>query len=103
MHEFEFLGFSELSQSSSGDELVMFSSVGAGREDVRQKANEWQEQVFGMAYQFECAAPDCVFLIRAANEDEVISQVQRHSEEHHDKSRPPADVIRDRMKTVEVE
>lgn len=56
-----------------------------------------------MAYQFDCRAPDCVFLIRAADEEEVVSQVQRHSEERHDKSPPPEDVIRDRMETVEVE
>lgn len=56
-----------------------------------------------MAYQFECAAPDCVFLIRAADESEVISQVKRHSEEQHGKSSPPEDVIRERMETVEVE
>jgi predicted small metal-binding protein len=56
-----------------------------------------------MAHQFECAAPDCVFLIRAADEEEVIAQVRRHSEEQHDKSPPPAAVIRDRMETVDVE
>ena len=54
-----------------------------------------------MAYQFECAAPECVFLIRAADENEVIAQVQRHSEEQHEKSTPPEDVIRERMETVE--
>lgn len=56
-----------------------------------------------MAYQFECAAPDCVFLIRAADEDEVIAQVKRHSEERHGKTPPPDDVIRGRMETVEVD
>jgi predicted small metal-binding protein len=56
-----------------------------------------------MAYQFECAAPECVFLIRAADEDEVISQVQRHSEEQHEKSPPPEDVIRERMEAVDVQ
>lgn len=56
-----------------------------------------------MAYQFECQAPDCVFLIRAADEDEVVSQVKRHSTEQHGKSPPPDDVIRDRMETVDVE
>ncbi|WP_254523717.1 DUF1059 domain-containing protein [Natrinema caseinilyticum] len=56
-----------------------------------------------MAYQFECAAPDCVFLIRAADEEEVIAQVQRHSEERHEKSPPPEGVIRERMETVDVE
>lgn len=56
-----------------------------------------------MAYQFECAAPDCVFLIRAADEGEVISQVKRHSEEQHEKSPPPEDVIRDRIEVVGVE
>lgn len=55
-----------------------------------------------MAYQFECAAPDCVFLIRAADESEVISQVKRHSEEQHEKSPPSEEVIRERMETVEV-
>jgi predicted small metal-binding protein len=55
-----------------------------------------------MAYRFECAAPDCVFLIRAADEQEVISQVKRHSEEQHEKSPPPADVIRERMETVDI-
>ena len=56
-----------------------------------------------MAYQFECAAPGCVFRIRAADEQEVIEQVKRHSEEQHGKSPPPDDVIRERMETVEVE
>lgn len=56
-----------------------------------------------MAYQFECEASDCVFLIRSADEDEVVAQVQRHSEEHHGKSPPPVDVIRERMATVDVE
>lgn len=56
-----------------------------------------------MACQFECAAPDCVFLIRAADAEEVIAQVKRHSQEQHEKSPPPEDVIRDRVETVEVE
>jgi predicted small metal-binding protein len=56
-----------------------------------------------MAYQFECEAPDCTFLIRAPNEQEVIDQVQRHSEQEHDKSPPPAEVVRERMETVDVE
>lgn len=56
-----------------------------------------------MAHQFECAAPDCVFLIRSADEAEVIAQVQRHSEEEHGKSPPSEDVIRERMETVSVE
>lgn len=56
-----------------------------------------------MAHQFECASPDCAFLIRAANEAEVIAQVQRHSEEQHEKSPPPENVIRERMETVDVE
>jgi len=56
-----------------------------------------------MAYQFECAAPDCVFLIRAADEQEVIAQVKRHSEQQHEKSPPPETVIRERMETVDVE
>lgn len=65
--------------------------------------NDVWDQVGGMAYQFECADPECVFLIRAADEEEVVAQVQRHSEERHGKSPPPADVIRERMDTVEVE
>lgn len=56
-----------------------------------------------MASQFECQDPECAFLIRSASEDEVIAQVQRHSEEEHEKSPPPAEVIRERMETVEVE
>lgn len=56
-----------------------------------------------MAYQFECRAPECVFLIRASEKEEIISQVKRHSKEQHDKSPPPADVIRDRIETVNVE
>lgn len=56
-----------------------------------------------MAYQFECAAPDCTFLIRASAEDEVVAQVQRHSEQRHDKSPPPAAVIRERMEPVDVD
>jgi predicted small metal-binding protein len=56
-----------------------------------------------MAYQFECAAPDCVFLIRAADDEEVIAQVKRHSQEQHGKSPPPDDVIQDRIELVNVD
>lgn len=56
-----------------------------------------------MAFQFECEAADCVFQIRTADEEEVIAQVQRNSEDQHEKSPPPADVIRERMDTVDVE
>jgi len=56
-----------------------------------------------MAYEFECRAPDCVFRIRAADADEVVAQVKRHSEKRHGKSPPPEDVIRERMETVDVE
>ena len=56
-----------------------------------------------MAHQFECTDPDFVFLIRAADEEEVIAQVRRHSEEHHGKSPPAEDVIRDGIETVDVE
>lgn len=55
-----------------------------------------------MVHRFECAAPDCVFLIRAANEDEVIQQVKRHSQEEHGKDAPSKETIRKRMETVEV-
>jgi predicted small metal-binding protein len=55
-----------------------------------------------MPYQFECAALGCVFLIRAADEEEVIAQVQRHSEERHEKSSPPEGVICERMEAVDV-
>ncbi len=54
-----------------------------------------------MAHQFECQAPDCVFMIRAADETEIVSQVRRHASEVHDKSPPPEETIRDRMATVE--
>lgn len=55
-----------------------------------------------MAYQFECRAPDCVFLIRAADETEVLDQVERHAREFHDK---PADLerVRSHMERVDVE
>jgi predicted small metal-binding protein len=56
-----------------------------------------------MAHQFECQAPDCAFLIRSANGQEVIDQVRRHSEEEHDKAPPEADVVRERMEPVDVE
>lgn len=55
-----------------------------------------------MAFQFECGAQDCVFLIRAADAEEVIAQVKRHSRDRHGKSPPSEDVIRDRMETVDV-
>lgn len=48
-----------------------------------------------MAYQFKCAPPECVFLIRAPDEEEVIAQVKRYSEEQHENSLPPEDVIRE--------
>lgn len=56
-----------------------------------------------MAFQFECATPECVFLNRATDQKVVIAQVQRHSEEQHERSPPPEDVIRERIETVEVE
>jgi len=46
-------------------------------------------QIGHVAYQFECTAPDCVFLIQAADEEEIIAQIKRHSEEQHEKSSPP--------------
>ncbi|MDR5657117.1 DUF1059 domain-containing protein [Halodesulfurarchaeum sp. HSR-GB] len=56
-----------------------------------------------MAYQFECQAPDCVFLIRAADPAEIISQVKRHAEADHGKTPPSDERVRNRMDTVEVE
>ena len=33
--------------------------------------------------QFECGAPNCDFLVRANDEDEIVAIVQRHAKENH--------------------
>ncbi|AOW80293.1 hypothetical protein HTSR_1113 [Halodesulfurarchaeum formicicum] len=44
-----------------------------------------------------------MFLIRAADPAEVISQVKRHAATEHGKTPPSDERVRDRMDTVEVE
>lgn len=55
------------------------------------------------AYQFECGAGDCVFLIRAANKEEVVEQVQRHATEEHDREPAPVERIEERMSVLDVD
>lgn len=52
-----------------------------------------------MAAEFECAAPDCTFLIRTTDPEEVVEHVRVHAEEKHDKTIDEARV-RDRIRTV---
>ena len=47
-----------------------------------------------MPLEFECGAPDCTFLVRTVDEDEVVDHVRMHAREKHDKS-----IDEDRVRT----
>ncbi len=46
--------------------------------------------------QFECGAPDCDFLIRTREPDEIVYLAQRHARKYHEKEADP-DRIRSRI------
>jgi|GEM_PF-2633337 len=48
--------------------------------------------------QFECGAPDCEFLIRANDAEEIVAIVRRHAREKHDRDVDEAHV-RDRIES----
>jgi len=52
-----------------------------------------------MAKEFECGAPECTFLIRTLDADEIVEHVRMHAAEKHDKEIDEARV-RDRITTV---
>lgn len=52
-----------------------------------------------MPHEFECGAPDCTFLIRTLDEDEIVEHVRMHAREKHDKTIDEARV-RDRITAV---
>jgi predicted small metal-binding protein len=50
-----------------------------------------------MAEEFSCAsagAPECPFLIRDENEDELVSMVQKHAKESHNENLSRDDVLK---------
>jgi predicted small metal-binding protein len=46
--------------------------------------------------EFECGAPNCDFLVRANDEDEIVAVVRRHAREKHDRN-VDADHVRERI------
>jgi len=52
-----------------------------------------------MTKEFECGAPDCTFLIRTDDEDEIVEHVRTHARERHDKG-IDEDRVRERIRTV---
>lgn len=53
-----------------------------------------------MAHQFAC--PDCAFLVRSKDDDEIIENVQNHAENAHGRQAAPDDV-RAGWEDVEIE
>jgi predicted small metal-binding protein len=57
----------------------------------------WHRGVISMAEEFSCAAagaPECPFLIRDENEDELVSMVQKHAKESHNENLSRDDVLK---------
>lgn len=52
-----------------------------------------------MPYEFECGAPDCTFLIRTNDPDEIVSYVSQHARDYHDKE-SDEDRVRERIREV---
>lgn len=44
--------------------------------------------------QFECGAPDCDFLIRTRDPDEIVEIASRHARQYHDKEADPERIRR---------
>lgn len=53
-----------------------------------------------MAHQFAC--PDCAFLVRSADDDELIEHVQQHADDSHGRQ-AAADDVRAGWENVEIE
>ncbi|MFB6104421.1 MAG: DUF1059 domain-containing protein [Halobacteriaceae archaeon] len=52
-----------------------------------------------MVKEFACGAPDCTFLIRTNDADEIVEHVRMHAAEKHDKD-IDEDRVRDRITSV---
>ena len=52
-----------------------------------------------MTKEFECGAPDCTFMIRTKDEDEIVDHVKMHAREQHDREVDEGRV-RDRIRSV---
>lgn len=52
-----------------------------------------------MTSEFDCGAPDCTFLIRTTDPDEIVEHVRMHASEKHDKEIDEVRV-RDRIRSV---
>lgn len=52
-----------------------------------------------MPKEFECAAPDCTFLVRTPDADEVVDHVRMHAREKHDKE-IDEERVRSRIRSV---
>jgi predicted small metal-binding protein len=51
-----------------------------------------------MTSEFECGAPDCTFLIRTEDPDEIVDHVRLHAKEKHDRD-VDVDRVRDRIRS----
>lgn len=52
-----------------------------------------------MPKEFECGAPNCTFLIRTGDEDEIVEHVKMHAKEKHDRE-VDEERVRDRIQSV---
>lgn len=52
-----------------------------------------------MTYEFECGAPNCTFLIRTEDRNEIVEHVRMHAREKHDRD-VDDDHVRDRIQSV---
>lgn len=52
-----------------------------------------------MPSEFECGAPDCTFLVRTTDPDEIVEHVRMHARENHDKE-IDEDRVRERIREV---
>lgn len=52
-----------------------------------------------MTKAFECGAPNCTFLIRTEDEDEIVEHVKLHAKEKHNRD-VDEDHVRDRIHPV---
>lgn len=52
-----------------------------------------------MPSEFACGAPDCTFLIRTDDPDEIVEHVKMHAKERHDRE-VDEDHVRERIESV---
>jgi len=52
-----------------------------------------------MTKEFDCGAPECTFLIRTTDADEIVDHVKMHAREKHDRE-VDEDRVRDRIRSV---